>query len=253
MLLFKKLITPFVLPPGVFILGLLCSALWFLLKKNWKAGLFNFSLGCVMWGLSVAPISDRILGALESEYPVPETVEGDVIILLGGGIYEKASDLTGVGAPSEEALVRVVTAARLQKRLGVPIIACGGQVFGDRAAEAPVLKRFLVDLGVPSGQVILEQNSRDTFENAKYARQIVERFDYKAPLLVTSGFHMKRSVLSFAKVGMAVTPVPAGLKTNDRQRYGWHMYLPGNFRNTAMALKEYLGIVFYRLFYPNAA
>jgi len=205
-----------------------------------------------MWALSMAPMSDRLLSGLESEYAVPQNAKGDVIILLGGGVYEEASDLSGVGVPSEEGLVRVVMAVRLQKKLGVPIIACGGQVFENGGTEAPILKRFLVDLGVPPGQVILEQNSRDTFENAKYARQIVERFDYKAPLLVTSGYHMRRSVLSFAKVGMDVTPIPAGLRTYGRQEYGWNSYLPGSFGNISIAVKEYLGIVFYRLFYTNS-
>lgn len=252
MFLIKKLITPFVLPPGIFIVGLLCSALWLLSKKNWKAALFNFCVGCLMWAVSIAPVSDRLLRGLESEYVIPRDARGDVIILLGGGVHDKVPDLSGVGVPSEEALVRVVTAVRLQKKLGLPIIACGGQVFENGAGEAFLLKRFLVDLGVPPDQVIVEQDSRDTFENAKYAQQIVARFNYKAPLLVTSGYHMKRAVLSFSKVGIQVIPVPAGMRTYDRQEYGWNSYLPGSFNNVSLAAKEYLGIVFYRLFYPNS-
>lgn len=252
MFLFKKLITPFLVPPGIFIVVLLCSAWWFLSKKNWKAGLFNFFIACIMWLLSIAPVSNRLLSGLESEYMVPRNATGDVIILLGGGVYDKSPDLSGVGVPSEEALVRVVMAVRLHKALGAPIIACGGRVFEDGVAEASILKRFLVDLGVPSGQVILEQNSKDTFENARYARQIVESFDYKAPLLVTSGYHMRRSLLSFAKVGLDVTPAPAGMKTWGKRDYGWKSYLPDSLNNTAIAVKEYLGIAFYRLFYPNS-
>lgn len=206
-----------------------------------------------MWVLSIAPVSDKLLRGLESDYTVPHNAKGDVIILLGGGVYGKAADLSGVGLPSGGALQRVVTAVRLYKKLGVPVIACSGQVFEHGVAEAPILKRFLVDLGVPPGQVILEQNSRDTFENAKYARQIVERFGFKAPLLVTSGYHMRRSLVSFSKVGMEVTPVPAGLRTGGSQEYGWNNYLPGTYENVSIAIKECLGIVFYRLFCPNSA
>jgi len=253
MFLVKKLITPFLLPPGIFIVGLLFSSLWFLSKRNWKAGLVNACIGCLMWALTTAPVSNSLLRSLESDYAVFQQVKGDVIILLGGGIYENAPDLSGVGVPSEDALGRLVTAVRLQKRLGVPVIACGGQVFENGGKEAPILKRFLVDLGVPPGQVILEQHSRDTFENAKYARQIVERFGFKSPLLVTSGYHMRRSVVSFTKAGMEVTPIAAGLRTWGRQVYGWNSYLPGTFDNVSIAIKEYLGILFYRLFYPNSA
>jgi uncharacterized SAM-binding protein YcdF (DUF218 family) len=251
MFMFKKLVTPFLLPPGILVVGVLFSALWFLSKKNWKAALINAFIGCFMWGISIPPVSDSLLNGLESDYALPRDAKGDVIILLGGGVNENAADLSGVGMPVPEALSRVITAVRLYKKLGVPVIVCGGRVFEKRGPEAPILKRFLVDLGVSPGQVVLEQDSRDTFENAKYARQIVERFGFKAPLLVTSGYHMPRAVFSFRKMGMDVTPVPSGVKTWRGQEYGWDSYLPGTFGNVAIAIKEYLGIGFYHLFYPN--
>ena len=252
MFVLKKFLTPFLLPPGIFIVGLLCSGGWLLWKKNWGGALISASIGCLMWALSVVPISDTLIRGLESGYDIPQDPSGDVIILLGAGVHGKAADLSGIGAPSEEAFGRLVTAVRLYNKLDVPIVVCGGQASKYGTAEAQVLGRFLIELGVSPDHVILEQHSRDTFENAKYAGQIVARFGFKAPLLVTSGYHMKRSVLSFNKVGMAVTPVPAGLKTGHQQIYGWNSYLPGNFKNVAKAIKEYLGILFYRLAYPTA-
>ncbi|MBW2107923.1 MAG: YdcF family protein [Deltaproteobacteria bacterium] len=249
MFLVKKAIASFVLPPGIFVAALLVSALWFFWRKSWKAAMVNAVLGLVMWAAAIAPVGDKFLHVLESGYPPYRDAGADVIILLGGGIYSGVPDLSGTGAPSEDALARVVTTCRLYKRLDVPVIVCGGQVFERAGAEAPILKRFLVDLGVPSGRIILEQESRDTHENAIYARRIVERFGFKKPLLVTSGYHMKRAVLAFEKVGLDVAPAPANIKTWPDRRYLWTNYLPGTFEAVAVALKEYLGIVFYTLFY----
>jgi uncharacterized SAM-binding protein YcdF (DUF218 family) len=253
MFFLKKLITPFLLPPGIFVVGLLLSALWFLMKKNWKAGFVNMGIGCLMWAISVSPVSDRMLRGLESEQAVPQNVTGDVIILLGGGVYSRAPDLTGLGIPSDHAMGRLVTAARLHKRLGIPVIVCGGQVFENTSAEAPILRRFLIDLGVPTSDILMDQNSKDTFENAKYSQQLVKRYGFGKPLLVTSGYHMRRSVLAFKKMGLEVTPVPSGTKTWRGRIYGWQNYLPRDFRDVSVAVKEYLGILFYRLFYPAAA
>jgi uncharacterized SAM-binding protein YcdF (DUF218 family) len=251
MFVFKKLVTPFLLPPGMFIVCLMLSCLWFVSRRNWKAGIVNFFIGSLMWFFSIAPVGNAFLRGLESNYGIPVNVRGDVIVLLGGSVNGEAPDLSGYGVPSEAALGRLVTAVRLQKKLKIPIIVSSGKVFEHGTAEALILRRFLVDLGVPAKKIIMEQSSRDTFENAKYTRQICDRFGYKKPVLVTSSYHMHRSVLSFKKAGMEVTPFPASFKTWQGQEYGWNSYLPGTFKKVSVALKEYLGLAFFELAYPK--
>jgi uncharacterized SAM-binding protein YcdF (DUF218 family) len=62
-----------------------------------------------------------------------------------------------------------------------------------------VIRRFLVDLGVAEGQVILESQSRDTQENAFNCSGIVRQRGFRFPLLVTSAYHMRRSIRAFQK------------------------------------------------------
>ena len=249
MFILKKILTPFLMPPGIFIGLLICAGIWLFFKKHWKAGFLNCLIGIFMWLLSLSPVSDTMLRGLESDFKIPKNLHGDVIILLGGGVTDKAPDLTGVGAPSGDMLERTVTAVRIQKRLNVPIIVTGGVVFKGKAAEAPIVKRFLVDLGVPSERVIIEDKARDTIENAKYSKEICEKNGYKNPILVTSAYHMKRAVLSFKKVDMDVLPFPAGFRTWENKRYGWESYLPGGFDGSATAFREYLGLIFYKFAY----
>ena len=249
MFILKKILAPFLMLPGIFIGLLICSGVWFSLRKQWKAGLLNCSIGIFMWALSLSPVSDMMVRGLESDFKIPKNPHGDVIILLGGGVSDKAPDLTGVGAPSGDMLERTVTAVRIQKRLNVPIIVTGGVVFKGKAAEAPIVKRFLVDLGVPSERVIIEDKARDTIENAKYSKEICEKDGYKNPILVTSAYHMKRAVLSFKKVDMDVLPFPAGFRTWENKKYGWESYLPGGFEDVNTAIHEYLGLLLYRFAY----
>jgi uncharacterized SAM-binding protein YcdF (DUF218 family) len=251
MFIFKKILTAFLLPPGIFIVLLLFSGLWFLFKKNWKAGIINCLIGFFMWLLSISPVADAMIRGLESGLKIPENPNGDVIILLGGGVYDKVPDLSGIGAPSEDMLGRIITAVRLQKKLDVHVIISGGIVFKGREAEAPIVKRFLTDLGVPDKKVIIEDKSRDTIENARYTAEICKRFRYKRPLLVTSAYHMQRSVLSFKKVNMDVIPFPANFKTWKNKKYRWEYYLPDahDLRWTSIAMHEYLGLLFYKVAY----
>lgn len=249
MFMFKKILTPFLMPPGIFIGLLICSGVWFSLRKQWKAGLLNCSIGLFMWALSLSPVSDTMLRGLESDFKIPKNPSGDVIILLGGGVYDEAPDLSGIGAPSGEMSGRIFTAVRLQKKLDIPIVVSGGIVFEGRKAEAVIIKRFLLDLGVPADKIIMEDKSRDTIENAKYTVKIFEKLNYKKPILVTSACHMKRAIMSFRKVGVEVLPVPSNFRTWKNKRYGWESYLPGNFGDANTAIHEYLGLLLYKFAY----
>lgn len=245
----KKIITPFLVPPGIFIALLFLSAFWFLCKKRRAAAAVNGLLAILLWVAAVSPVQEALLRGLEGDFSIPADPKGDVIILLGGGVYDSVPDLSGAGAPTDNMIARIVTAVRLQKRLGVPVIISGGAVFEGGKAEAPIVRRFLIDLGVPPGKVIMEDRSRDTIENARYTIALCRKHGFTAPLLVTSASHMKRSVMSFRKMGMEVTPIPSSFKTGGGRTYGWHDFLPQGVGETTIALKEYLGLLFYTFAY----
>ena len=144
---------------------------------------------------------------------------------------------------------RLVTAVRLQRRLQVPILVSGGVVFAGRPAEAPIIRRFLTDLGVPSGKIILEEQSRDTVDNARFCREILHRHGFHHPLLVSSAYHLPRALRAFQACGVPVTAVPANFLAGPRQPLNWADLLPspGVFQASTIALREYLGLLFYKL------
>mgnify|MGYP001566882096 FL=1 len=69
----------------------------------------------------------------------------------------------------------------------------------------------------------------------------------RRPLLVTSAFHMRRSVMAFGKAGVAVTPVPSGFQTWIGKPTGWTDYMPSaaTLLRSTIALREYLALAWF--------
>lgn len=243
----RRILSAFVLPPGIFVTLFAAAGFWHLRKGRRLAAAIHLAAGFLAWVLSVPPGADLLLRGLEAPYQAVRDPRGDVIVLLGGGVYGGASDLSGTGAPSEEMWARVATAVRLQRRLGVPVIVAGGRVFRGKAAEAPIVGRVLLDLGVPADRIILEERSRDTRENAAYAAEIARRAGYGHAVLVTSAYHMRRAAMEFRRAGLPATPCPAVFQTWPGKRYGPEDILPDpwSLRRSSIALRERAALVVY--------
>lgn len=210
MVYFLKFGASWLLPPGIFIVALFALA-WYAWKRRGEKRIaaLLFALTFVFYLLCTSVVAERTLGWLEQAYLPPAEPQGDVIIMLGGGAMPDSPDVDGVGALCSSPANRLLTAVRLQRKLGVPILLSGGQVYEDTGAEAKIARRILIDLGVPEEQILVETRSINTTQNARYSAEILRAQDLTQPILVTSAFHMKRAVLNFKKQGIDVVPYPA--------------------------------------------
>ena len=217
MITFLKFGVTFALPPGLFLLFFLwCSArLW---RREKKTAAAMLAVTLLFYAFSTPYLSAAMMRNLESAYLPPENPSGDVIVLLGGGATRGTPDLDGEDGLGEGSATRLLAAARLYHRLRIPILFTGGRVLEDGASEAETARRFLLGLGVPDESIILETKSRTTGENAKFTAELLRGRGFSRPLLVTSAFHMKRSVLNFEKNGVSVTPFPTGYRADARPR-----------------------------------
>jgi uncharacterized SAM-binding protein YcdF (DUF218 family) len=249
----KKTITPFVLPPGIFILAIMFISLVMIYRKRWKLGLANLIVGMMLWALSTAPMANLLIHGLESDYSIPSNPSGDVIVLLGGGMIQGVPDLTGTAAPSPSTLSRIVTAVRLYQRLQLPIIVTGGRVYdGAESDAATVAKRFLMDLGVPEKLITVEDRARDTAQNARLTAAICRQQGFSKPILLTAAFHLKRARMAFEAAGMRVIPFPAYFMGSRNISYSWRHLLPraGMLCTSSDTIHEYMGILYYRIVGP---
>ena len=245
----KYLVTELILPPGIFVLLLGLIGLRLARNRNEGHGFVLLLLAAALWALSTVPFSDRLMADLEKGLTIPADPKEGAIVLLGGGVASGASDPSGIGAPTGEMMTRLVTAARLQKRTGLSLIVSGGRPFENLAPEAPVIRRFLIDLAIPAGRIAVDDQSRDTRENAAFTRRLMDRLAIRKAVLVTSAFHMRRARFLFEHEGIEVVPYPSSFRTWQGRRYIWVDYLPtaSGLHETALALKEYLGLGWYRL------
>ena len=232
------------MPPGIVIIAFLLLFIYFHRKGDTAAKL-GFLLTFVFYLFTTPLVGDYLIHSLEEKHKPPSQVQGDFIIMLGGGATLDTPNVHGLGHLSGFAANRLLTCAQLYHALHIPIVVSGGKVLETTGAEADIGKVILLGLGVPADQIISEDQSLNTTENAKYTKKIMEQHGFSQPILVTSAFHMERSILQFKKVGLSVTPYSTDYQTNIHWKFEFYQLWPsaGALLNVSLALKEYAGIL----------
>lgn len=199
------------------------------------------------WSLPAVSLSLR--AHLESAYPAVAAENlpaADAIVVLGGALAPPRHGqlMPDLGGGSD----RVWAAARLYRAGKAPLLLLSGSSDPDESAtsEAFAMRLLLLDLGVPADAMVLEEKSRNTAENARFAAGILRARGMSSVLLVTSAMHMERARAQFEATGLRVLPAPtdheAGGRLNHRRLDAW---LPdaGALAGSAGALKEIMGRV----------
>lgn len=238
----------FLLPPGIFLVIFIALSVYLWRRERITAKLL-LGTTAIFYLLCTPFVAERLIGSLELRFEPPLEARGDVIIMLGGGATSDTPDVDGLGNLGGSAANRLLTAARLQKKLDLPVVLSGGQVYSDSGREAVIAKRMLLGLGVPEEKILIEDQSLNTKQNAQRVGQILKEKNYTRPILVTSAFHMERSVLNFAKQDVAVTPYPAGYTANRVSAFYFNKLAPsdGALADSCTFFREWLAIWVARL------
>lgn len=244
----SKTVGILVIPPGIFLVLIFISILA-LIKNKKKLALSTLTFTLLsFYAMSTEPVKNLILSPLENRYPYPKNPQCDAIVVLGGDLVKRSPVENFHAAVGLSTAKRLYTAYKLWKKIRKPIIVSGGSVYGDSEPESSAMKRFLVEIGVPPNSVIEEGKSRNTVENVLYSREILKKLKAKKVCLVTSAYHMPRSILIFKSFNVNVVPVPGDYKVN-RTPYNWNSFFPqmGNFKGSATGIREYVGIMYFLL------
>lgn len=218
--------------------------------RPWRSGRW-LALGTVLLlaALATTPIGVLLVQPLEDRFPQPSAgmPSPDGIIVLGGAIKDAASRARGQIVFDQGE--RVVQAAILAKRYpNARVIFTGGNgsIFGGRSQEAEEAQELLVALGVDPKRITLEDASRNTDENARFTAKLVLPEPRQRWLLVTSAWHMPRSMGVFEKAGFNVTAFPVAFRTmgdgSDRQ---WGGDPAQNLETFEIAAHEWAGLAAY--------
>lgn len=239
--------TPSNLLPSLVALGLVAIALR-RRRIGWSLALLG-TLG--LFGGGLAPIANWLILPLEERFPAfkDDGRPVDGIVVLGGAVEADESFARGQLAVNEAA-ERVIALADLARRHPAArlVFTGGGSGFGDEAPEARAVARSIGELGVPSGRVALEDRSRTTRENAVLSRAFVDPKPGERWLLVTSAWHMPRSIGSFRQAGFPVTAYPVDFRTRGAADLARPFpFVANGLRRLDLAAKEWAGLVAYRL------
>ena len=237
-----KFIYHFFLPPGIFVVILVLLGLLLFRKEKLYAKLLFVT--AFLFYVCLIPITGQFLiRILENQYTPPTEIQGDVIVILGGGATLDTPDINGKGQLSGSAANRLLTGVRLYNKTHLPIIFSGGQVFPDTGNEAEIAKRQLISLGVPKDKIFLDNRSINTEENGEFTKTILKKNGWRNPLLVTSAFHMERSVRIFKSNHIQVVPYPTDYQSSKKIALYFNQFTPSSGELTFIAAKEYLGIL----------
>jgi len=205
----------------------------------------------LLLAISFLPLPSVLLLPLENRFPVPralpEQIDG-IIVLGGAGMSElaRARDQVNVNDAGERYLEAFALARRYPQ---AKVIFTGGsaQIFEGGVSEAELAERLFREQGFPDERILYERQSRNTWENALYSKRMVTPRPGENWILITSAFHMPRSVGIFREVGWpGLIPYPVDFRMAGRfQIIGMNFLL--RLTATDIALREWIGLVAYRI------
>lgn len=176
-----------------------------------------------------------------------ETVIPQAIVILGGGIRHDGREKPHANTLNGRTAQRVHYGAYLARNSSLPVLVSGGLVPSTKVSEASVMARVLKD-DYNVEVKWLEENSLDTFGNARESALVLKAAGINRIVLVTQAFHMRRSALVFEAQGLQVLKAPVGFMGGNGADLSL-AWLPSasGIESTYLAGHEVIGLLLYRL------
>jgi len=224
--------------------------IWWATRANRKARRWGVVLLLLLWFIGTRPAVNAVLWPLEGRYEVPDIISlqkqgvRQVVVLTGGG-YPIQGEMLSTSFP-HGSMHRFLGGMELASRLGegclIIFSGSAGRQRGDLTVALTMQE--LSRLMSPGRQVLAEARSESTAEHPANVRPLLKKEPF---VLVTSAYHMPRSVRSFKKAGLDPIPFPVDyLATNG---YRWLDVFPSfeDFWKISVALREYQALILYAI------
>lgn len=247
MLVSAKILKWFFFPPGIFSLLFFMWGIGLLRRAQKKTGVGLILMAVGLYLAATPLVGHWALGTLESGQKVTLYPKGDVIVLLTGGIQNGANTSQLTDVPGESGLQRILATVDLQKALNLPVVISGGLTLFDNRSLSLAYGELMILLGVSRENLIFENRSRNTLENARFTAQLCKNRGYRKPIVVTSGFHLRRALYCFEQAGLPAEGFPSGFSKRPGQGLTLSDFRPSGYGALQQALNEYAGMIGYRL------
>jgi uncharacterized SAM-binding protein YcdF (DUF218 family) len=197
-----------------------------------------------------SPLSNFLLSKIEdyiqtSKYPVQQLTG---VIVLGGsfnsGLESKERNEVSLNS-SAERLTKALEIYKKNQRILILFSGYSGELKPQGWSESDMAKKFFLDQGVKLDNLIFENQSRNTFENIKYSKDIIA--NYKGTWgLITSANHMPRSFFAFKKQGLILEPINVDYKTGTSRMFWINFDISTGLTNWSIIFHELIGITYYK-------
>ena len=259
MFFLSKLLPLFIYPLGLSCLLMVLGLIWLWKKPKRARWAIAASLFVLYFSSNIA-VSDKLVSTLEWRYLPPDPMPtADAIVVLGGATAPAIKPRPWVEV--SERGDRILYGARLYNQGKAPkLILSGGRIIwrgGSGASEAGDMQEIATAMNVPASDILLEETSLNTRQNAVNVKALMAEQNINSLLLVTSALHMPRSVAIFRKLGIAVIPAPTDYLVTQEGFEGADKTLQARvlalfpdavaLDQFTVAMKEYVGFLFYRL------
>lgn len=244
----------FLLQPSTFLIFVFFIGFIFYRIGRKRLGMRILIAAVVIYTIAgLSPLANALMVSLEYRYPKAELGNsGDVdgIIVLGGVIDALVS-----GSHDEialnEAAERLTEASALAYRFPkARIVISGGDgaLIYSSSDEASIAKRFFTRIGIDPARIVLETESRNTWQNALFTKKLLNPKPGERWLLVTSAFHMRRAMGCFRAAEFDVLPWPVDFRTRGTEDLLRFSPRPSTaWRRIDLASKEWIGLLAYYL------
>jgi uncharacterized SAM-binding protein YcdF (DUF218 family) len=243
----------YMLLPSNFLIGLGLFGAILLLTRFDRLGRRLMATALLLLAIcAYSPLANFLLYPLEQRFPKWDFSRGDPdgIIVLGGPLDADLSAAHGVPVISGAA-DRIIGAAALAHRYpNVRLVYTGGSpnLLHNDAKEADYATALFQGLGIPKSRLTMERQSRNTRENAEFTKEIVKPKPGERWLLVTSAYHMPRSIGLFRKAGFKVEAYPVDWKVGTQEDlFKYYVVLSNGLQLVDIGAREWLGLIAYRL------
>jgi uncharacterized SAM-binding protein YcdF (DUF218 family) len=227
------------------------ASLWYKRRETRRRLLGVTVAFLLMTALTLPAVGYLLAGSLEWQYaPLDRRPENaDAIVVLGGGIHPPDGPRFHAEL-DHDTLYRCLRAAEMYRQgRPCPVLVSGGKNPADPGpACAHLMRDFLLQLGVPPTDVLVEDWSRTTFENAVESRKVLEAHGLGKVVLVTDATHLGRAVSCFHKQGVDVVPCGCQYRATpaNGSRYNF-VPSPVAVRDCQRAFHEWVGLAWYWL------
>lgn len=247
----SKIIWLFVSPDSLLLILIILSLVLLYIGKHKQAKILLSTTSGLLIFIAFVPVGEWLLYPLESRFPVnptlPEKIAG-IIVLSGSedALLSKVWNQIELGSAAERDL-SFLSLARQYPKTKLIFTGGTGSLTRQQYKAADVAKKLFKQQGFDTSRIVFESESRNTYENVIYSKKLVKPTRNESWLLITTSWHMPRSVGIFCKSEWPVIPYPVDHQTNKDNLFRIDFDLWNNLYILKTAIKEWLGLFAYYL------